>query len=479
MADHTQYQKLWGWCEYFLAHAESGVNLICFDLIKETYQGKATSDAYICERLTRPTLAKSAKGIKRFVQDHVARDRLGQLEGTAKSLGETLKSNLLEDTVHHLDAALVNTFLRNLRKESSPEALLLLGVIYYTYYKNKKTTGMGLPPWFIQLFYALVVKSQKADTHKLEDWQNALAGLFSTLWKANGRPGEKLAAFFDHEVTAKIVAYCLAGAISFTREQEDKARYLFEVTNRLSSQDYKYFQTFCANGLNAVLKRNKRAIQEPESVTCQSIQIGVISREQIKTIVDNAVDKHFDPALDLCVQYHISLAQEQPRRKLAKLFDKTFLTMNRDIWKELLTLADVQRRVVFRTRHLLRVVVFYLFEIRGIERQFYLKYIASVDRIIHFAFEDNPKRMKRFETHLGRQLSLYRNAGEYNATDWEGFYNDVESREIALKIIRGTAQKARSKMDSTLPSVWFSNLVEKGVDDQVLFRFFRQGSAPA
>jgi len=195
--------------------------------------------------------------------------------------------------------------------------------------------------------------------------------------------------------------------------------------------------------------------------------------------VDNAVDKYFDPALDLCVQYHVSLAREQPRIKLSKLFDKTFLAMNREMWQELLTLADIQRRVVFRTRHLLRVIVFYLFENRGIEREFYLKYISSVDRIIHFAFEDDPKRLRRFNTHLGQQLSLYRDAGEYNATDWEGFYKDPESFDVATKIIRETTEKARSKTDTTLPAIWFTNLTDKGVDDQALFRFFKQAGMPA
>ena len=64
MIDKTQFMQLWNCCEYFLAHAPSGVNLASFDLIKQTYQGQATADAFICERLTRPVLAKSAKGIK-------------------------------------------------------------------------------------------------------------------------------------------------------------------------------------------------------------------------------------------------------------------------------------------------------------------------------------------------------------------------------------------------------------------------------
>lgn len=476
MYDKDQYMHLWGCCEYFLAHAASGPSLTSFDLIRTTYQGKATSDAYIYERLTRPALARSAKGIKRFIRDYVERDRLGQLEGTARSLGESLKSHLVEDILLHLENALVHSFLRAVTHRESPEVLLSLTGVYHTYYKNKAETGMGLPPWFFSVFYPLAVRSRKGNLCKLEEWQEALRKRFLTSWKANESPGEKLAAFFEDEITGKITSYTLAGILGFMQEEKDKVEYLLEVTLRRSPEDTKYFQMMVANGLNALLEKQKRfAAAKTEIDTRQSVRIGVVSEDEIAAIVDTAVDAYFDPALDWCVQYHLSLAREHPRQKLAKQFEKTFLTMNREMWKELLILADTRRRVIFRTRHLLRVIIHYLFEARGIEREFWQKYIHSVDTVIHFAFTEDRERLREYNTRLGRQLSFYRNADKYQGTDWEGFYKDTLSRDMAREVIREIADKARSELDANLPAVWFSNQVDDGVDDKALYRFFRQG----
>ena len=474
MVDKNQYMHLWDCCEYFLAHAASGVNLASFDLIKKTYQGQSTADAYVYERLTRPVLAKSAKGIKRLIGDYVKRDRLGQLERTATSLEESLKANLMEDLLRHFEGAMVRYFLDAVTNDTAPEALLTLAAAYHTYYKNKDKTGMGLPPWFFSIFYALLVKSQKGDMHIISNWQKILKKSLSAHWQGKGHTGEKLTAFLEHEVTCKVMSQTLTGILGFIQEENDKVFYLFDVTHQLSDGEYKYFQTLAVNGLNAIRQKQKRFAVQTEGSQSQ-VKIGVISKDQIQEIVNRVVDRYFDPALDWCVQYQLSVTAEQPRRKLASQFDKTFLAMNKALWKELLTLADIRRRVIFRTRHLLRILIHYLFEARGTDREFWQKYIASVDAIVQSAFKEEKDRLRQFNTLLGKRLSVYRNAEKYQGTDWEGFYKDPQSRDIAIGVIREITLKAGSDNDPNLPAFWFSSQVEKGVDDRVLYRLFRQG----
>jgi hypothetical protein len=164
-----------------------------------------------------------------------------------------------------------------------------------------------------------------------------------------------------------------------------------------------------------------------------------------------------------------------PKHYLLKQSDKTFLKMNRSLWKEIKDLIQIQRRVAFRTRHLLRIIIYYLFEVRKIERKFWKKYIPSVEKIIHYAFKEKKEQLQGVSRALARQITEYRDTQEYRGTDWNGFYKDAKSRSLAREILKETVEKSRSRQDRKLPAIWFSNQVEKGVDYLVLFRFFRKG----
>ncbi len=106
MYDKNQYREFWSYCEFFLEHSATGVFLKSFDLISENIQGQTSKDAYVYEGVTRPVLAKNARGIKRFSKDYVDRDKLGRIESASKSLAEALKTNLYHEIKSSLNTIL-------------------------------------------------------------------------------------------------------------------------------------------------------------------------------------------------------------------------------------------------------------------------------------------------------------------------------------------------------------------------------------
>ncbi len=478
MYDKYHYREFWSYCEFFLEHPASGVFLKSFDLIGENISGQTSKDAYVYERITRPILAKNARGIKRFTKDYVDKDKLGRIEGIARSLGETLKTNLYKEIKRYLNAIIARRFTDAATNEDAPETLLFMASLYYSYYKNKDLPGSSIQPCYYAMFLPFLIKSQSGSMEKLEGWQRALMKRFLTSWDIKADNQASLRGFFEHKATQKILSYSFASILGFMRDNRAKALYLFEVVNELSEDQMKLFEMQIANGLNTILNKKKRFIPKSDDESLRPPRIGVIPRDQLEEIISRVVDAYFDTALDWSIQYHLSVAAEKPRLKLAKQFDKTFLKMNRHLWQEVQTLVDTQRRVVFRTRHLLRIIVHYLFEAPGIEREFWQKYIPSVERIIEHTYIDDKKTLLRFTALLGKQISDYRKARQYQGTDWDGFYGDAKSRDIARQVLRDIVAKAKIRFDETVPEVWFSNQVERGVDDQVLYRFFKQSDVP-
>ncbi|MCG8633309.1 MAG: hypothetical protein MI863_05740 [Desulfobacterales bacterium] len=478
MYDKYEYREFWSYCEFFLAHASSGVFLRSFDLIGENNQGRSSNDAYVYEGITRPVLAKNARGIKRFTKEYVNREKLGRIEGIARSLGETLKASLYTEIASRMNGIIARRFAHAATNDDAPEVLLIMASLYYSYYKNKEISGYAIQPCYYTMFYPFLVKSQSGSMKKLTGWQRALMNRFLAQWTNRGKHQPDLRAFFEHKITRKVVSYALASILGFMRDEEEKVRYLFEVVHDLSEEEMQLFQAQIANGLNMTLHKKKRFISRAGNGSPHLKRVGVINRSQMEKVINRVVDEHFDTALDWITQYHLSVSAEKPRPKLAKQFDKTFLEMNRHLWKEIGTLVDTQRRVVFRTRHLLRIIIHYLFETRGIERQFWRKYIPSVERIIDHTYIENKKTLARFNALLGRQLSEYRKARQYQGTDWDGFYEDPKSRAIADRVLGDIVAKAETRFDENVPEIWFTNQVEPGVNDQILFRFFKQSKVP-
>ncbi len=74
-----------------------------------------------------------------------------------------------------------------------------------------------------------------------------------------------------------------------------------------------------------------------------------------------------------------------------------------------------------------------------------------------------------------RTRYLYREAELFQGTDWSGIYDDPASKMIVIQVLQNLVDKGSLAQDKNMPAPWFSSQVNKGVDDLVLFRFFRQG----
>ncbi|MCG8618888.1 MAG: hypothetical protein MI802_21925 [Desulfobacterales bacterium] len=472
MYDTKQYHECWTYCEYFLAHAHEGLLLNAFDLIREGISTQTSRDAYVYERLTRPVLARSAREVKGVAQKLVTEDRLGEVEIAAKGLAKRLKAGLFKTIRTRLTTRLAETFENRMLDEETPEALMMMVSLYYGAYRNRTIPGSWAHPFYFRVFLPFLVKSQKDGFRKAQEWQTALVNRFLATWDGDGSRPETLKTFFDHRTTKKVVSYAFAGILGFIRDDREKALYLFQVVNDLSVEQLALFQTQIGNGLNAALEKEKRVTPKPvkNGEVHHPPVVGIITHQQVLEIISAAVDRHMDEALDWIVQY--LQAGDKKKGALAKRFDKTFLQMNRHLWQELLTLVDTQKRVLFRTRHLLRIMIHHMFEAREIERDFWQKYIPSVENIIQYTYKGSPKTLQGFSAILNRQIRKYRQTLKYQDTDWKGFYEDPKCRVIAGQVLKDIRAKAAG--DGKMPALWFSSQVSQGVDDQILYRFFRQ-----
>ena len=139
-------------------------------------------------------------------------------------------------------------------------------------------------------------------------------------------------AFIFERITRKVISLAFASIIGFMRDEAEKAQYLFTVRHKLEASDMQQFQVFLSNGLNAVLKKEKRFLAPArEQGDSPCLKIGVVPHGEILAIVERTVDQHLDPAVDWAVQHQMSVAGNRPRAKLARQIDKTFLLMNRHL----------------------------------------------------------------------------------------------------------------------------------------------------
>ncbi|MCG8615436.1 MAG: hypothetical protein MI802_04420 [Desulfobacterales bacterium] len=475
MLNSEQFRECWVDCEYFLGQDTGGINLRSFDLICEVHCTSGTRDAYVYEQLTRRVLARNARGIKRFARNAVENDRLGLIETMARSMSGSFKSNLYDKIKARLDAELAISFSHRMTATDAPEALLVLASFYYAYYKNREIPGYWAAPFYFDVFMPFLMKSQRGDIQKVAHLEAVLMDRFTLAWE-NTRGNYDLTSFFEDQVTRKTISWAFASILSFLREEREKAVYLFEVVNGLTTVQMDLFRLQLTNGLNTVMDKPKRLV--PKSVDGNGAnrlkRLGSIPEEQVHAVVDQVVDVYFDRGLDCIVNYYLSLEDEKPKRNLAKLFDRTFVRLNRQLWKDIMTLVDTQRRVAYRRQYLLRVVIHYMFEMRDVDRELWKKYIPSVRRVVRYTYKENRRKLKEFNAILGAHISPYRKLRQYQGTDWEGFYNDSHSRAVAKQVLQDIVNKAGA--GAGMPAIWFSTQVEKGVDYQILYRFFRQGA---
>lgn len=477
MYDKRQYYECWAYCEYFLDHAGSGILLSAFDLVREAFSSQTTRDAYVYERITRPVLARYYKEVKAIAGTLVADDRLGEAEITAKDLVEQIKADFFSSISKRLHTLTVREFESRMTDGDSPGTLMLMVSLYYACHLNRDIAGAWAHPFYFRVFPPFLVKSRKNGFRKAEKWQMALINRFLAAWSQNRGQPDTLRLFFEHKTTRKIIAFVFAGILGFIRDDPGKALYLFQVVNELSSGHLAVFQAQMANGLNTSLEKKKRV--PPKPLKSGEIRrppvVGILTESQIMAVIHAVVGRYVDEALDWSIQH--CLAEDKKKAGFAKRYDKTFLMMNRCLWQEMLALAETRKRVVFRTRHLLRIMIHHMFETRDIDRDFWQKYIPSVDNVIRYTYRDAPRTLQRLSAILNKQIRGYRRTRKYQDTDWAGFYGDPKCMAVAGQVLRDV--RARAAGAGKTPAVWFSTQVETGVDYQVLYRFFRQTRIPA
>ena len=474
MLNTDQYKAIWSHCEYFLEHGSRGVNLNAFDLIGEKIPGKASRDVYAFERLTRPALARGAKQIKTLARETVSENRLGEVETRAGTLLEELKDRLYREIKTGLDRRLAEEIRHAWDAPESRESLLVLASLYYAYFMNKNLPGYSIPGFYFKVFFPCLVLFHKGDRSRIDAWLDELHRRFSDGWHQEN--GYDLAAIFNHESVRKIVSLSFACLLEFINKSRERAVYLFEVGNGLTRDALDAFKIQVANGLCAALEREGRGALPPDHAGgLRALPVAVIQRDLIEGTIGRTVDRYFDSALDLAVHYYMTGETGIPRARLLRQFDKVFVKMNREFWQDLLALAAVRKREACRTRHLLRVVIHYMFERKGIQREFWKKYIPSVEKIIHYTYKDDRELLDRMNQRLAVELARFGNQDPYEETDWEGFYRASSIEKIVRMVLETVEEKAVGRDRSGLPSIWFSNLVAKGIDDKALLRFFRQG----
>lgn len=470
MTAWSSYTHLWSVCDYFLAHQAEGFHLSAFDRIHGESRKAGIEERYLFEKITRKVLAASSKGIKRFARDAVVRDKAGGIEKTARHLEQGLQQNLFQIIKKTLDLKLIRDLLAETRKSDDRGILLTLGSLYYGFHRNRHLEGCHIPPCYFRVFSPLLVTAHNGGHNQVLAWETELAKQFAGHVKTDD-PFD-LAGFFETKAVRQIISLALAGILAFLQQEEERAAYLLEVVNDLSQDQIKTFKRLVANGFYVLADKDKRFRPQNPSQANSRRGIPVVSGIHLEEIINQGVAACFDRALAEIIDYFQSEAEGRPKPIHAKNFDRIFVEMNQMIWKETLKMVDVQRRVLYRNKYVLRALIHYLFEAKGIEREFWKKYIPSVEKILRFSFRDDPDGFWRLSRRMGQTLETYRHAENFDGTDWEGFYNDHQTRAQALGVIREILQKARAPFDRKLPQAWFSSQVEKGVDDVVLLRFF-------
>ncbi|MCP4024410.1 MAG: hypothetical protein GY729_21385 [Desulfobacteraceae bacterium] len=476
MQKETYYTELWSFFEYFLAYAEQGIDLKCFSLVHGENQHTGTHDSYVYEKITRSVLAQSSRGIKRFAKEYVQTDKLGQIEGTAKSLQDSLKQNLYKEIKYSLNKKLID-ILEERAGQNDEYLMILMIAIYYAYFKNKRIPGYSsLHFYYIKMFINLLTISEKLGHEKQEERRDFLQKKFLQCLSYQKSEERNLKSFFEDEIVKKMISKSFASIFSFMEKEKERTLYMFEVVNNLSESHYDSFKKYIANGFYASVGKEKRFSPKPgvKGERSYSRKVQVIPEKYILGIINRLVDRSFDDSLEMMIHYCQSAKIGKPKKYLLKNYDKAHLKLNRQIWREIQDLVETQKQVFFRSKHLLRVIVHYLFEIKAVERDIWVKYIPSVEKIVHYVYRDTKKKLVKFNKSLDKAIVPYRKTKLFAGTDWEGFYDDSVSKEVAKQAIQDIVDRASSKKDTGIPAVWFSVEIERGIDYNALFRFFKQ-----
>lgn len=468
---------LWSFFEYFLGPSEQGIFLKSFRLIDDTGNRFTEQNAYLFEKITRPAMAATAREIKQYVKAAGLPDNGGQAKAHAGFLKDELKREFYGDIKAALDRQMVAHITDRLMSDERERLILVMTSVYFSFYLNREIKGVGLPPYYFDFFIPFLIISMKTRYNTLVVWDRKLLKIFfnSPAFSENGP--RNLIPVFEDKTVKKIMSRAFASILSFLKQETDRALYQFEVVHNLDKSAFKNFRLMIANGFYTALGKEKRFV--PKQLKTEerpgSSQAGIVSENELAAIIDRTVERYFDPCFEAMTQAQHAVSQGAPRKKSARKYEKAFVGMNRMIWADILKLVKTREREFDRRRLLLRLVIHYLFETRETDREFWVKYIASVERLIHYIYRDTRDVFNRFNGELNRSIARYREARLYAGTDWAGFYADPDAKQVAGQVLRDLVERSRSSRDPSMPAVWFSTEVGKGIDFMTLFRFIRQG----
>lgn len=475
MREEKNHAELWSSFEYFLHFASEGICLESFYLVDGDKKTPGLGDAYLYEKITRPVLAKNSKRIKQFVKDSIETHTIEQINEESRIFQDSLTHELYQGIKNDLNAKLIDQMVNQVITDDTEQKIFILAAVYYAYYKNRHIPGYWLEPCFYTAFTPFLFFSQRDAPENIANWQSALQNAFLNALNRDKEGAYNLKIFFENKAVTKVMGHAFAGILTFINNEKERSLHFFEVNHGLTQSHLKSFKMQIANGFYTAMNKEERFFPKQKG-EAQSRKGKVIPDQHLFGIISSVVDRNFYKAWDQIIIFQKSCKEGKMKKQVLRNYEKIFLGMNQRIWKETAKLIATHEQVFYRTQYLLRVVVHYLFENRDIEREYWIKYIPSVEKIINFIHRDNDEKLVIFNEDLNRIISRYREAKLFQGTDWEGFYEDLGSKRIATEVLETVVEKGRSANDAYAPAAWFSNQTTKGIDYMVLYRFFRQGA---
>lgn len=468
--------ELWSFFEYFLALVSEGIHLKCFSLIDKGTGIPGKGEAYLHEKITRKIVNESAREIKTLAKEYVETDKQDQLQGISKTFQESIKEILLVEIKKTLNTKLIDHMIDQLKQDQDGDSMFIMASLYYCFYKNNHIPEYVLHPFYFNVFTPFLTISQVKLPENIAVWQKMLNTKILTFLENNTDGTCNLIDFFEDESVKKIISISFAGILAVMNEKKDLTHNFFIHTHHLNEFHLKTFKMYIANGFYTSKNKKKRftpksnAMETPD----QFRRLKAIPLTYVSGIINRLVDRNFNKSLEMIVQYYQSGKTGKYKKYLLRNYERAFPETNKKIWKEIKTIVKTQMQVCYRSKYLLRLVLYYVFDKSDADREFWVKYIPVVEQIIHYIYNDENEDLININKNLNHIIGQYKDAKLFHGTDWEGFYSDPGSKKIAGHMIHTIVDKGASRHDINTPATWFTNLMIKGIDEIALLRFFRR-----
>ncbi len=432
---------------------------------------------YLYEKITRRSMAESAEEIKAFAKEYVETGKTNQIEGTSRPFHDSLKEILFLKIKKTLNSKLMDYLIVQVKKDKDGESILIMVSLYYSIYKNTYIPGYVLHPFFFRILIPFLTISQKKFPENIVVWQKMLHTKLLNSLKSNKEGTYNLKVFFEDKSVQKIISISFAGILAVMKEDKELTEKFFFRTNHLNEFHLKTFTMYIANGYYTSIDKPKRFLpkRDTNDTPDQSRKVKAVPIAYISDIITSLVDSNFNKALEMIIQYYQLGNTGQYKKHLLKNYNRVFQDMNQKIWKEIRKLVETQMQVAYRNKFLLRLVIHYVFDKSDSDREFWIKYIPNVEKVIQFIYKGENEHFIKINEELNQINDQYKETRIFQGTDWEGFYKDPASKIIALQVIQTIVDKGGSKRDKNIPAAWFTNLMIKEIDEIALFRYFRRG----